>query len=1403
MFKWFKTGIEKVAASHVPPRKDEEAVLEAVAAGIYIIDLNDGVVFINKAAEAILGYEAGELLGRNSHEVFHYAKNDGSPIPKEACRLTQALRDGISGRFADETFWTKDGRKVPVECTTAAMRDGGKITGAVIAFVDITDRRLANEALNKAKDDAERIFNIVPSAVFIVDTGCRVLNWNRRAEEITGYTAEEMIGKSCKIFADMPCTQVCGLYEEKKEKPISCAQCTIKTKDGRIRIISKNADIIRNAAGEITGGIETFEDITEALVSSEKLKIFSIAAEQSPSSFVITDSLGNIEYVNPQFCRLTGYSREEVLGKNPRVLKSGDMAPEKYKELWTIIAGGGAWRGELHNKKKNGEFFWEYAVIAGIKDERGNITKYVAVKQDITERKKAEQDIQFRAALLANATDSIHAMDMDGNFIYVNETLLKETGYSREELLGKNINLLNGAEAPGFTQANIKKMVESGAARFETMRVRKNGTTFPIEASTHVVQLGDQRLVIGTDRDITERKLEEARRKEQESVLRAITVSAQDAILMMDNEGNVSFWNASAERILGWTEKEAMGRNLHDLMAPERFMPAHRKAFPVFKHTGTGGAIGKTLELAARRKDGVEIHIELSLSAVLLNGLWCSVGMLRDISERKSVEEVLKESEDKYRGIFESFMDLYYRADMAGKILIVSPSVFKLTGWTTEEIIGRNALELYANPAERAGLLAELQKKGSATGYEITLKHKDGTLTPTLASSSLKYDKDGVPVAVEGVLRDITEIKRVRVELQKAKETAESANHAKSDFLANMSHEIRTPMNSIIGLADILLDTPLSDEQKKHLKTMQHSADALLYIINDILDLSRIEAGLMKIEKKPYDPREVAESVAEMFTQRAAAKGIELVLKISTDTPSSVLGDGNRLRQILINLVGNAFKFTLKGQIRIGVDLIKGHDASWLTFSVADTGIGVSRENQKKLFQKFSQVDDSSTRKFGGTGLGLTISKKLVEMMGGGITLESEEGKGSVFSFNFPCFECSSPVRDEERVSFSGMRALLVDDNTDSLEILAQNMAVWGFGTVSSCDPAEALAIMKSGEKFDLLVVDHQMPGMDGGQFIAEARKPEVGRGAKILMMSSMTEDIPDSVKGVASGFISKPITRSGLFNSILKIFRPGPAAPASGVAAVKHHDVGHLRILVAEDNEDNRNLARLLLEKAGYHVDFAENGRVALEKCAAFNYDLVFMDIQMPEMDGHEAAFQLRKLADYKKTPIIALTAHGLESDIAKSMSLGMNAHITKPLKKNVLYEALEKWLDTRHKVLVVDDDPDNVSLIDTFLKAEPGIRLWHAADGQEALDLTEKNVFSLVLMDREMPVMDGVAAVKKMRSGGAAMPVVAFSANNEPARIKECLGAGFTDYIIKPVKKAELTAKVRKYVFPVEDNQ
>ena len=1111
--------------------------------------------------------------------------------------------------------------------------------------------------------------------------------------------------------------------------------------------------------------------------------------------------------VNPAALRMYGYSREELVGKPVSILnESAGAAEALMKRVGGEPAGGGI-NFEVRHKRKDGSVFTVEA--SGHDMLIGGRRLAISVERDITERRKAEAALKDSEGKYRNLFESSRDALMtlappSWRFTSGNPAALALfRARDGAEFTACTPWDLSPARQPDgrVSEEEAREMIATalreGSHFFAWTSRRLNGEEFPSTVLMTRSELDGKPFLQSTVRDVGELRLAEEGLAEKDATFRALTSAAHNAMLMMDSSGNISFWNSAAEQMLGWTAGEVLGKNLHDLIAPARYHEAYKKAFEVFRRTGEGAVVGKTRELTALRKDSTEIDAELSLGGVKLKGEWHAVGILRDITESKKAAAALRESESRYAAIANSAPEtvLIHRD---GRILYVNETGIKTSGYAGEELLGRTIFS-FITEASKTAILSSMYKRtgGLSLGdYEIEFATKHGKILNILVKSAPIVYK-GSP-AVLAVLINITARKGIEAAHLKAREAAEAANRAKSDFLANMSHEIRTPMNSIIGMTEILLDSRLDEDQKRHLSTIQHSADALLYIISDILDLSKIEAGLLKIEKAPYAPREVAESVAEMFAQRASAKGVELILKVSTDMPDEVLGDGNRLRQIFINLVGNAFKFTLKGQIKISAEFLKGRANSWLVFSVADTGIGISPEDQKKLFRKFSQVDDSSTRKYGGTGLGLSISKALVEMMGGSISLESAEGKGSIFSFRLPFEKCAEflPGR-EEQVSFSGMRALLVDDNLDSLEILAQNMAAWGFTTVSARSAAEALQILKTGGKFDLLVVDQQMAGGNGEQFISEAVGGAAG-AAKIMMLSSRVETIPESVKPAVSAFLSKPITRSTLFNSILKVFNPARAQAVSPGAAAPKHDYSHLRILVVDDNKDNQDLARMMLEKAGYKLDIAGNGREALEKCAAFNYDLVLMDIQMPEMDGDEAVFQLRKTEAYKKTPIIALTAHGLDSDIAKSFSFGMNAHMIKPLKKKALYETLEKWLDVRRKVLVVDDDADNMALMELHLKEETGLRLYRAADGKEALEMLRKNIFSLVLMDLEMPVLDGLAAVRVLRAmpGCGAVPVVAFSAHDDAVKIKECLDAGFTDYLVKPVKKEKLLKKIHKYL-------
>jgi len=1114
-----------------------------------------------------------------------------------------------------------------------------------------------------------------------------------------------------------------------------------------------------------------------------------------------------IRDVNAAALRLYGYTAQELIGKPVSVLnESPDAAAGLMAKSREAEAGGGV-TFEVRHKRKDGSIVVVDA--AGHDLVIGGRRLAISVERDITERKSAEAALResedkYRGLFESSSDALLTLAPPSWRFSTANPAALALFGVQTlEELTARAAWELSPALQPDGRDSQekarelIAAALREGSVFFEWTHKRLNGELFPATALLNRVELGGQQQLQVTIRDITERKAAEARLAERDATFRALTSAAHNAVLMMDNTGNISFWNAAAERVLGWTAEEVLGKNLHDLIAPPRFHADYKRAFSIFQRTGEGAFVGQTREVTALRKDSTEFDAELSLSGVKIGGVWHAVAILRDITESKKAEAALRESESRYAAIANSAPEtvLIHRD---GRILYINDIGTVVSGYSREELIGQPIFK-FITEASKTAILAAMYKRGVKTpvgDYEIEFATKSGKLLNIMVKSAPIF-YEGAP-AVLAVLINITARKGIEAAHQKAREAAEAANRAKSDFLANMSHEIRTPMNSIIGMSELLLDSALDAEQKRQLRTIQHSADALLYIINDILDLSKIEAGLLKIEKAPYDPREVVESVGEMFAQRAAAKGLELILKVPTDMPSSALGDGNRLRQILINLAGNALKFTLRGQVKISAEYLKGKAGGWLVFSVTDTGIGISPENQKKIFQKFSQVDDSSTRKYGGTGLGLSISKALVQMMGGSISLETKEGKGSIFSFRLPCEACSaSRPREEEHISFSGLHALLVDDNPDSLEILRQNMTVWGFKTFSAGNAVEALEVIEHGERFDLLIVDHEMPGGDGEQLIAGLSGGGAA-GAKIIMLSSRVEVIAESVKPAVAAFLAKPVTRSSLFNAILKVFRPQGREEAPSAAPEAARDHSHLRLLVVEDNPDNQNLARLLLERAGYKVEIAVNGREALEKCAAFNYDLVFMDIQMPEMDGHEAAFQLRKTAAYKKTPIIALTAHGLDSDIMKSLSLGMNAHITKPLKKKVLFDALDKWLDTRRKVLVADDNPDNIELLALHLKGELDLRLYRAADGKEALDLLARNAFSLVLMDMEMPVMDGLTAVKALKATahGKDIPVLGFSAESDPARIKECLAAGFTDYLIKPVKKEALLEKIRKYL-------
>jgi len=645
-----------------------------------------------------------------------------------------------------------------------------------------------------------------------------------------------------------------------------------------------------------------------------------------------------------------------------------------------------------------------------------------------------------------------------------------------------------------------------------------------------------------------------------------------------------------------------------------------------------------------------------------------------------------------------------------GAITAINPAYLKMMGCTAGELKSVAYFDEVTPPENREtdkrlyeGLLREEQKH---VHIEKRYVLRDGREVWANLQMSLLRDAEGQAQCVLGLASDITERKKVEMELKSAKEAAEAANEAKSTFLATMSHEIRTPMNGILGMTELVLDTDLTIEQREHLGLVRLSAESLLTIINDILDFSKIEAGKLELETIPFDLRESLGETMKGLSIRAHQKMLELVYEVEPDVPESVLGDPGRIRQILVNLVGNAIKFTERGEIFVTAKVeSEGEEQVRIHFTVKDTGVGVPAEKQKKVFEAFSQADGSMARRYGGTGLGLTICVRLVEMMAGRIWVESEVGMGSAFQFVVTLGVQSESTARKLAVPPERLRnlhALIVDDNSTNRRVLHGMLSRWGMKPTavdSGKTALQAMEIAKStGHPFPLVLLDGQMPEMDGFTLAAEIQKDPELAGATIMMLTSAGHlgDAERCRKLGITGYLVKPVRQSELLDAIC--FLLGGETKKESVALVTRHSLKEAkksaRILLAEDNAVNRTLAIRLLEKRGYMVAVAANGREALAALEKEEFDAILMDVQMPEMDGFEATGKIREKEKLtgKHIPIIAMTAHALKGDEERCIGAGMDGYVSKPIRTNELYAALEKTVKKE-----AGNAPENEEIVPT----------------------------------------------------------------------------------------------------------
>ena len=675
----------------------------------------------------------------------------------------------------------------------------------------------------------------------------------------------------------------------------------------------------------------------------------------------------------------------------------------------------------------------------------------------------------------------------------------------------------------------------------------------------------------------------------------------------------------------------------------------------------------------------------------------CGYYLMRKInrlsSEHFQIGTKLAFERNLMRTVIDNIPDSIFAKDFAGRYLLTNNAFAKLHGCeSTESLLGKTAFDLF--PKERAAFLhsADLEVMRATKSLII-----EGERSQVDAEGNLRWiQMTKVPltnmldevVGVVGVNRDITRRKRAEVELVKAKEEAEAANRAKSEFLANMSHEIRTPMNGIIGMTDLVLETEVTAEQSEYLQMVKGSADALLTLINDILDLSKMEAGKLELDYMCFDLRKSLIEVTKVLAIKAQQKGMEFIFDVSPEVPINVVGDPARLRQILVNLVGNAIKFTEKGEIEVKIRAeIQETEGTFIRFSVRDTGIGIPADKQDKIFSAFSQADSSTTRKYGGTGLGLSIVGQLVGLMGGKLWVESEPGKGSTFCFTVQLSPGVAPALGEllDVSQLAGVPILIVDDNATNRRILEESVIHWKMEPIVVEDATTALQVLQqrqlSNAQLPLVLTDAHMPGIDGFGLIERIRESPSLASVRIIILTSGGQrgDAARCQRLGVAAYLSKPFDRLELREVLRHVLASDPLLPRAKPLVTRHtlqEQWQPLSFLVADDNAVNQRLIARLLEKRGHNVVLAQNGREALQTLKRQQFDIILMDVQMPEMDGFEATKLIRveEKASGRHIPIIALTAHAMQGDEERCLACGMDGYVTKPIKLDELFSVMEK---------------------------------------------------------------------------------------------------------------------------------
>ncbi len=1111
--------------------------------------------------------------------------------------------------------------------------------------------------------------------------------------------------------------------------------------------------------GQITDQIAQTLINSERKAAEESLREsearFRSVTNSANDAIIIIDSSGCISFWNNAARQTFGYTDGETVGREFSKLLLPERLYGKYRSELLSFRSTGASSAigksiEISMIKKGGDEIPIELSLSALQ-LRGE-WHAVGIARDISERKqreeinKAHRDLSialgsvmnFEEALRLCLTTTIRITNMDCGAIYfLNEEggfdIVTHTGITPEFaesvrtfgadapltklfIAGEPVYWDRGCEELKMLAGNdLEELVSSCIIPIHhegkviaSMNIASHTLpAFPqlgrSAAEAIAAQMGDvlARLKIGESL------------KESEERFRNVSDSANDAIIILRPDGTITFWNKAAEKIFGSTSAEASGKKLLDLLPTESNYEEYEELLNEFNSNIDTKCYGKTIELIATRSNGDEFPVELSMSSVKLQKERHIVGIIRDISERKKAEEELRATNELNQRILDTAATAVFTVDSDMRITSINDAFKTITGYEEEDLVGKSCRFLNVGDCVEVCQLFQAQDPEHIIRKQRKIKTKDGRILTILKNANTLRDETGRVVGGIESFVDVTDLIEARESAEKAKRklesinrqleetikhanqmavAAEAANRAKSEFLANMSHEIRTPMNGIIGMTELALETELNEEQRDYLTTVKTSSENLLTIINDILDFSKVEAGLLELEEVEFSLREVVESTLDTLTLKAHQKGLELVNYIHPLVPDRIIGDPTRLCQILLNLIGNAIKFTDEGEIVFEVELESDpENGICFHFSVADTGIGILDDRKQDIFKSFTQADGSTTRKFGGTGLGTTISKKLVELMGGDIWLESPNkpnrkigGPGTTFHFRiaFKCDPADRGLTKRSQPEITGLKTLIIDDNETNRKLLRTLLENWGLEPYTVDNGKDGLAQLKTAAKtdrpFQLLLLDVLMPGMDGFMVAERIREDKDLIHLKIIILTSAGKfDIARNRKDLSvDGIMMKPIKQSKLFDMIVNTVTEGHNQKDVKPEFAKESSIPDksLNIILAEDNRINQKIAVHLLKKQQHKVTVAENGQEVLELFGTGKFDLILMDVQMPMMNGLEATMRIR--TEEKNTnnhiPIAAMTAHAMKGDRERCLEAGMDDYLSKPIKAEELQRVI-----------------------------------------------------------------------------------------------------------------------------------